>query len=155
MRVQGDIKMNKNIKHILTVVLLLLASISFGRQRDSQPVEFKKISDNLNEILGGNGARTGAYIGDNGVLLIDSKMDDDSVGQVIEGIKKITDKPVKYLVNTHSDGDHVAGNRYLSEPVTFVAHENCRKDFFGPDRSGNPSEWSKPELLPFVPSVTF
>ena len=147
--------MNKNIKPILTVVLLLLASTSFGRQRDSQPVEFKKISDNLYEIVGGSGARTGAYIGDNGVLLIDSKMDDNSVNQVLEGIRKLTDKSIKYLVNTHSDGDHVAGNRYLPETVTFVAHENCRKDFFGPDRSGNPSEWNKPELSSFVPSVTF
>jgi glyoxylase-like metal-dependent hydrolase (beta-lactamase superfamily II) len=147
--------MHKNIKLIVTVVVLFLISVSFGRQRDSQPVEFKKISDNLYEIVGGSGARTGAYIGDNGVFLIDSKMDKDSVNQVIDGIRKLTDKSIKYLVNTHSDGDHVAGNRYLSEPVTFVAHENCRKDFFGPDSRGNPSEWSKPELLPFVPSVTF
>jgi glyoxylase-like metal-dependent hydrolase (beta-lactamase superfamily II) len=57
-------------------------------------------------------------------------------------------------VNTHSDGDHIAGNRYLSKTVTFIAQENCRKDFFGPDRQGNPSEWNAPELSPFVPSVT-
>ncbi len=147
--------MTKNFRTILTVVLLLFVSVSPGRQRDSQPVEFKKISNNLYEILGGRGARAGAYIGDNGVLLIDSKMNKDSVNQVIEGIRKLTDKPIKYLVNTHSDGDHIAGNRYLPKTVTFIAHENCRKDFFGPDRRGNPSEWNKPELSPFVPSVTF
>lgn len=147
--------MTKKNKSILTVILLLLVSVSFGRQRDSQPVEFRKISNNLYEILGGRGSNTGAYIGDNGVLLIDSKMNESSVNQVIEGIRKLTDKPIKYLVNTHSDGDHIAGNRYLPETVTFVAHENCRKDFFRPDRRGNPSEWNKPELSPFVPSVTF
>ncbi|MBW8039942.1 MAG: MBL fold metallo-hydrolase [Planctomycetes bacterium] len=147
--------MTKNIRSILTVVVLLLVSVSPGRQRDSQPVEFKKISDNLYEILGGRGARAGAYIGDNEVLLIDSKMDENSVNQVIKGIGKLTDKPIKYMVNTHSDGDHITGNRYLPETVIFIAHENCRKDFFGPDRRGNPSEWNKPELSPFVPSVTF
>ncbi|NIP25909.1 MAG: MBL fold metallo-hydrolase [Phycisphaerae bacterium] len=147
--------MIKNNKSILTVVLLLLVSVSFGRQRDSQPVEFSRISNILYEILGGRGSRTGAYIGDNGVLLIDSKMNESSVNQTIEGIRKLTDKPIKYLVNTHSDGDHIAGNRYLPETVTFIAHENCRKDFFNPDRRGNPSEWNKPELSPFVPSVTF
>jgi hypothetical protein len=86
--------MTKNIKYILTVILLLIVSVSFGRQRDSQPVEFKKISDSLYEILGGSGARGGAYIGYNGVLLIDSKMDENSVNQVIEGIRKLTDKPI-------------------------------------------------------------
>ena len=147
--------MTKSIRPILTAVLLLLVSISSGQERDSQPVEFKKISDNLYEMVGGRGAKTGAYIGDTGVLLIDSKMDRNSVDQVIEGIGKITDKPVKYLVNTHSDGDHIAGNRYLPKTVTFIAQENCRKDFFGPDRQGNLSEWNTPELSPFVPSVTF
>jgi len=58
-------------------------------------------------------------------------------------------------VNTHSDGDHVTGNRYFPETVTFVAHDNCRQDFFRSNRRGEPSEWAKPELLPFVPSVTF
>ena len=82
-------------------------------------------------------------------------MDEDSVDQVLKGLRKITNKPIKYLVNTHSDGDHITGNRYFPKTVTFVAHENCRKDFFGLDRRGNPSEWKKPELLPFVPSVTF
>lgn len=147
--------MTRNIRTILTVALLLLVSVSPARQRDSQTVEFRKISNNLYEILGGRGSRTGAYIGDNGVLLIDSKMDENSVNQVIEGIRKLTDKPIKYLVNTHSDGDHIAGNRYLTKTVIFIAHENCRKDFFGPDRRGNPSEWKSPELSPFIPSVTY
>ena len=147
--------MNKFTKLILITVVILFASISYSQRSGSQAVEFKKISNSLYEILGGRGATAGAYIGDNGVLLIDAKMDKASVDQVIKGIGKITDKPIKYLVNTHSDGDHIAGNRYLPQTVTFVAHENCRKDFFGPDRSGNPSEWNKPDLLPFVPSITF
>jgi len=97
----------------------------------------------------------GVYVGDNAVLVIDAKMDKKSVEQVIEGVRQITDKPIKYLVNTHSDGDHVMGNRYFPEIVTFIAHENCRKEFFHPRRDGTPSEWNKPELSPFVPSLTF
>ena len=147
--------MNKITKLILIAVVMLFVSISYSQRSGSQAVEFKKISSNLYEILGGRGATAGVYIGDNGVLLIDAKMDKTSVDQVIEGIGKITDKPIKYLVNTHSDNDHIAGNRYFPQTVTFVAHENCRKDFFGPDRSGNSSEWNKPDLLPFVPSITF
>jgi len=130
--------------------LLLFVSYSFA-----QPVKLKKISDRLYEILGGRGANGGAYIGDNGVLIIDAKQDKESVEQVIEEIKKITDKPIKYLVDTHSDGDHISGNRYFPETITFISHENCRKELFHPGRSGAPSEWNKPELAPFVPSLTF
>ncbi len=148
--------MKKNVKlTFVPVLLLLLISNSFGQRRGIQPVEFKKISDRLFEILGGRGAQGGAYVGDNGVLVIDAKTDKQSVDQVIEGIRRITDKPIKYLVNTHSDGDHVMGNQYFPETVTFIAHQNCRKDFFRPGRRGNPSEWKKPELSPFIPSLTF
>jgi len=147
--------MKENIELVLVLALLLFASHSLGQPGGAQGVEFKKISDNLFEIIGGQGSRGGAYIGDNGVLVIDAKSNTESVDQVIEGIRKITDKPIKYLVNTHSDGDHVTGNRHFPQTVTFVAHENCRKDFFGPGRGGAPSQWNKPELSPFVPALTF
>jgi cyclase len=147
----------KNIIKIIFMLALtfLFVSSALSQRRVEQPVEFKKISDKLFEIIGGRGAQGGAYIGDDVVLVIDAKMDKASVDQVIEGIKKITDKPIKYLVNTHGDGDHIAGNRYFPKTVTIIAHENCRKDFFLPGRNGAASEWSKPELVSFVPSLTF
>jgi glyoxylase-like metal-dependent hydrolase (beta-lactamase superfamily II) len=145
----------KSIIICISVFLLLSASYLLSQQRETQPVEFKKIYDRLYEIVGGSGANGGAYIGDNGVLIIDAKMDKNSVDQILEGAKKITDKPIKYLVNTHSDGDHVRGNQYFPETVTIISHENCRKEFFHPGRDGTPSEWNKPELAAFVPSLTF
>ncbi len=146
--------MKKKIELVLMLVFLLASNL-IGQQRTEQPVKFKKISDRLLEIVGGRGAQGGAYIGDDGVLVIDAKMDKASVDQVIEGIKRITGKPIKYLVNTHGDGDHIVGNRYFPETVTIIAHENCRKDFFLPGRKGAASEWSRPDLAPFVPSLTF
>ncbi|MHC4356708.1 MAG: MBL fold metallo-hydrolase [Planctomycetota bacterium] len=147
--------MKKDTGLLLLLAIVLFAPDCFGRRGQTQPLEFKKMSDRLYEIVGGRGSRGGVYIGDNGVLVIDAKSDKKTVDQVIEGIGKITDKPVKYLVNTHSDGDHVTGNRYFPQTVTFIAHENCRRDFFLPGRNGAASDWNKPELLPFVPSVTF
>jgi glyoxylase-like metal-dependent hydrolase (beta-lactamase superfamily II) len=146
--------MKKKIELVLMLALLLVSN-SIGQRRAEQPVEFKKISDRLFEVVGGRGSQGGAYIGDDGVLVIDAKMDKASVDKVIEGIKQITDKPIKYLVNTHSDGDHIVGNRYFPETITIIAHENCRKDFFLPGRNSATSEWNKPDLAPFVPSLTF
>ena len=139
----------------IPVFLLILLSHSFAQRREAQPVGFIKISDRLYEISGGQGANSGVYIGDDGVLVIDAKMDEESVVQVIEHIKQITDKPILYLINTHSDGDHTSGNRYFPETVTIIAHENCRKELLSSNRGGTQSEWAKPELAPFVPSVTF
>ena len=147
----------KNVTKLIFVplFLLILLSLSSAQRREAQPVTFIKISDRLYEISGGQGANSGMYIGDDGVLIIDAKMDEKSVDQVIEHIKQITDKPIQYLVNTHSDGDHIRGNQYFPETATIISHENCRKDFLLPNRDGTQSEWTKSELAPFVPSLTF
>jgi glyoxylase-like metal-dependent hydrolase (beta-lactamase superfamily II) len=141
--------------YLIPIFILILAASPFAQRREAPPVEFKKVSDNLYEIRGGSGANGGLYIGDNGVLVIDTKMDEKSANLVFEGIKKLTDLPIKYLVNTHSDGDHIAGNKFFPKSVTIIAHENCRQEFFHPGRNNKPSAWSTPELAPFVPSVTY
>ena len=140
---------------ILLFSLLFVSSSLLTQQREVTPVKLDKLSDRLFQILGGSGANGGVFIGDNGVLVIDTKMTQESVEQTIQEIQKITDKPIKYLVNTHSDGDHVAGNIFFPHSVMIIAHENCRQEFFHPRRDGEPSEWKKPELAPFVPSLTF
>ena len=140
---------------ILIFSCLIFSASSFAQQRETPPVKLDKLSDRLFQILGGRGANGGVYIGDDGVLVIDAKSNEESVKQTIAEIEKVTNQPIKYLVNTHSDGDHIAGNRFFPESVTFVAHEKCREEFFHPRRDGKPSEWSSPELAPFVPSMTY
>lgn len=140
---------------IMFFSFLIISSSSFTQQRQTPPVKLDKLSDRLFQILGGRGANGGVYVGTDGVLVIDAKMTKESVDQTIEEIKKITDKPIKYLVDTHSDGDHIYGNRFFPKAVTIVAHEKCREEFFHPRRDGEPSEWNNPELAPFLPSLTY
>ena len=146
--------MKRTITVLLAVGLAGLLALQVWGQRQAAPVEFKPISERLYEIAGGSGANGGMYVGDDGVMIIDAKQTRESVEQVLAGVKKITDKPIKYLVNTHSDGDHVAGNQFFPKEITIIAHENCRQEFFV-SRGGGESEWKKPELAPFLPEITF
>lgn len=139
----------------LFFLILLIGLFSTAQQRQTPSLTIDKLSDNLYQILGGRGANGGFYIGDNAVLVIDTKQTKESVDLTIEEIQKITDKPIKYLVNTHSDGDHIAGNQYFPKSVIIVSHENCRQEFMHPRSNGEPSAWENPELAPFLPSVTF
>jgi len=140
------------------IISLLLTTNGFlcaAQNNEVTPVTAEKISENLYQLTGGRGANGGMYIGDNDVFVIDSKMDRTSVEGIFAVAKGLSNKPVTWLINTHSDGDHINGNQFFPQPVTIVAHENCRREFLLPQRDGSPSTWATPEMLPFVPEVTF
>jgi glyoxylase-like metal-dependent hydrolase (beta-lactamase superfamily II) len=146
----------KNSFSISIIFAFLLSTmLCIAQQKETKPVSLNKISDNLYEVLDGKGARGGLFVGDNGIMLIDTKQDEISVKQTLTEIAKLTDKPIKYIINTHSDGDHVTGNQFFPTSVVIISHENCRKEFFMPRRDGSMSDWNKPELLPFIPAITF
>ncbi|MFH0759444.1 MAG: MBL fold metallo-hydrolase [Bacteroidota bacterium] len=144
----------KTIQNTGALFLLLFTSVLLSAQeRETPPVALEKISGNVYQLLGGEGANGGVIIGENSVLVVDAKMNEESVKQSLELIAGTTYKTIKYLVNTHSDGDHIFGNRYFPESVTFIAHENCRDDFFKVN-FGRESDWGEPEFYPFTPSIT-
>lgn len=145
----------KTIKNIGILMILVCTSFMLSAQeRETPPVSLQKVTENVYQINGGSGANGGLIIGETGVIVVDAKMDEESVKQSIDAIKEITDKSIKYLVNTHSDGDHIMGNRFFPASVTFIAHENCRDDFFK-ENFGRESDWGEPEFYPFTPSVSF
>lgn len=140
---------------IVLILLIVFSTLIFAQQQAPQPVKLNNITGNIYEVINGRGARGGVFIGEKDILVIDTKQDQVSVQQTLDEIRKLSDKPIKFLVNTHSDGDHIMGNQFFPSGITIIAHANCRKDFFLPKRDGSPSDWSKPELLPFMPSITF
>jgi len=138
-----------------TLLLLAFAGIPMmAQERNMAPITLQKVSESVYQILGGRGANGGLVLGDNAVLLVDAKMNEESVKQTLETISSFTDKPVEYLVNTHSDGDHIMGNRFFPASVTFIAHKNCREDFFK-ENFGRASDWDEPEFYPFTPAIAF
>jgi cyclase len=138
----------------MLLTLVFASVILTAQERVTPPVTLEKISGKVYQVNGGAGSNGGVIIGENTVLVIDAKMDEESVNQSIKAIKSATDRPIKYLVNTHSDGDHIMGNRFYPGSVTFIAHENCREDFFKVN-FGRESDWGEPEFYPFTPSLTF
>ncbi|RLD90120.1 MAG: hypothetical protein DRJ29_15900 [Bacteroidetes bacterium] len=145
----------KTIKYTEALLLILFTNAFLtAQERETVPVSLEKITESVYQINGGQGANGGVIIGESEVLVIDAKMNEESVIQTIVAIKEIADEAISYLVNTHSDGDHIMGNRYFPSSVTFVAHKNCRDDFFK-DNFGRESDWDEPEFYPFTPSLTF
>lgn len=74
----------------------------------------------------------GIIVGDEGVLLIDSLRVPSFARDFIADVKKLTDKPIQYVVDTHSHWDHSWGNEEFPNS-TIVGHANCRREMLDPD----------------------
>ena len=69
----------------------------------------------------------GFIIGDQGVLIIDSLRVPSFARELVEDIRKITKKPIKYVIDTHSHWDHSWGNEEF-QYATIIGHDNCYKE---------------------------
>ena len=69
---------------------------------------------------------SGFIVGDDGVLVIDAMMVASQVRLYMEEIRKVTDKPIRYVVNTHHHVDHSFGNQFYL-PAEIVSHRGCRE----------------------------
>ncbi len=69
---------------------------------------------------------SGFIVGDDGVMVIDAMMVRSMVRPYLEALRKVTTKPIRYVVNTHHHVDHCFGNQFYL-PVEIVSHSGCRE----------------------------
>jgi cyclase len=94
-------------------------------QKPTDPFKLEKLTDSL-YVLYGRGGNVGFFIGPDSVLVVDSQYHNMAPG-IIDQIKSVTPKPIKYLINTHHHPDHVGGNDVFLPFTLILAHDNVRK----------------------------
>jgi glyoxylase-like metal-dependent hydrolase (beta-lactamase superfamily II) len=65
-------------------------------------------------MLVGTGGNTTVHVGDDGVMVVDTQFAPLST-KILEVIRSLSDKPIRYVVNTHLHGDHIGGNEALAK----------------------------------------
>lgn len=82
-----------------------------------------KVTDSIYMLMG-RGGNIGVLVGEDGVFMIDDQFA-PLTDKIKAAIAKLSDKPVRFLINTHWHGDHTGGNENLGkEGVVIVAHDN-------------------------------
>jgi glyoxylase-like metal-dependent hydrolase (beta-lactamase superfamily II) len=132
-------------------VALMAAGAYAAQQQDFSKIEVKTTDLGHNTyLLEGAGGNVTVAVGTDGVIMVDAQfapMHD----KLKAAIAKITDKPVKYLINTHYHGDHTGGNAaFGKEGVTIVANENLKNRLANPtpNANGQTPAAAPPEALP-------
>lgn len=142
----------------LMIALMLLSCVAMAQAPDFDKAEVKasKLRGSLYLLRSDTGSNMVASVGDDGVLLVDA-----SYRQMLDktqaALKRITDQPVRYLVNTHYHDDHTGGNVGFPDAV-IIAHRNTLKRLASGGVGGNFAsfKFEYPALpAPALPKLTF
>jgi len=101
-------------------------------------------------LLQGAGGNIGVSVGTDGVVMVDDQFAPLAV-RIRVALKEITDKPLRFLLNTHFHGDHTGGNAQFGTNATIIAHENVRRRLeAGGNVGGTEVQPAPKEALPII-----
>jgi len=127
-------------------------------QDDFSKVEIKvsKVAGNV-YMLKGAGGNIGFSIGNDGIVLVDDQFA-TLADRIKAALKELTDKPVRFVINTHYHFDHIDGNASFQKDAPVVAHHNVRKRLQTggtPGNLGSVKQTMKPVVSEALPILTF
>lgn len=143
------------------VAVLLLAALGSAQDQDFSKIQIKvsKVSGNI-YMLQGAGGNIAASVGEDGIVIVDDQYAPlaDKIQAALKSLG-ITDKPVRFIINTHYHGDHTGGNvPFSNSGSTVIAQDNVRKRLESGGTAGNGGSLKmevKPAEKAALPVITF
>src|SRR4051812_48376680 len=110
----GEAMQHHNLKSLTAALLILVSGGSAEAQQNAAGEELGVYQVRPNFYMIANaGANIGVQIGEDGAVLVDAGSASMS-SKVLERIKKLTPRPIRYIIDTNAEPDHVGGNAALS-----------------------------------------
>jgi cyclase len=129
----GTETMTRQKLFVLITFLNILTLFTIRAQSGPSNFEFQKIGNGVYAVIRKDppglmcDGNSGIIINENDVVIVDAP---EATREIIARLKKLTDKPVKYVINTHWHDDHITGNEYYRDTypdVEFIAHKNTKE----------------------------
>ena len=142
----------------ISFAIVLLAGFAAAQDQDLSKVVIKvtKVAGNV-YMLEGEGGNIGASVGEDGIVIVDDQFA-PLADKIRAALKSVTDKPIRFVINTHYHGDHTGGNALFQKDSPIIAHDNVRKRLEAGGRAGNGGSVhfdAKPAEKDALPILTF
>ena len=117
----------EDVKGMLTGLFLGLL-ICCGTIRVEASHGVKKITEGVYEFSSKDEYNSLFIVTTEGVIVVDPQLTTAAAKKIAQEIKKVTDKPVKYLVNTHHHLDHILATQVFADTAEIIAHTKVREN---------------------------
>jgi glyoxylase-like metal-dependent hydrolase (beta-lactamase superfamily II) len=119
------------IARALAIAAMLAVAGPAAAQASPLPFTLKQLAPGVYAAIDGPehkaGSNAGFVIGDDGVLVVDALFTPDAARALVAEIRRLTPKPIRYVVNTHYHADHSGGDQVLRDAgAIIIAHRNVR-----------------------------
>ena len=130
--VSADSKLNFCRRLVFTLALIISAAPAAAQQEAQRPaapeIIFKQVAPDLYFLFDFESSNAGVWVTDEGVLVIDTRQHPRDGQDLLNRIRKVTDKPIKWVVNSHFHGDHHYGNPvFKAAGATIVAQRDTAR----------------------------
>src|SRR6059036_1529091 len=126
MQDSSDFKIYKRIRQALYLFLFLIVSAGLATAQQNSDIHVLHVQGNVYMLVGAVG-NIAVQVGSDGVLLVDTgaaQMTDQVLSTVKQLAKPITNRPIRYIINTHFHPDHTGGNEKLRAAGTTITGGN-------------------------------
>jgi cyclase len=113
---------------VLLISLVYISRVSAPAQdRDLSKVQMKvtHLAGTV-YMLQGAGGNIGASVGDDGIVVVDDQYA-PLADKIKAALKGVTEKPIRFIINTHYHEDHTGGNAIFQKEAPIIAQDNVRK----------------------------
>jgi glyoxylase-like metal-dependent hydrolase (beta-lactamase superfamily II) len=106
-----------------------------GTLHNGKAFKFNKVREGIYHAVG-TGAlavvgNSSIIVNDNDVIVVDDHVSPAAAWVLLDELKDITSKPVRYIINTHFHFDHAHGNQVFDKNVDIIGHEFTREMLMG------------------------
>jgi cyclase len=139
---------------LLLFLALIIASSGTPAQNNKVEISTFQLSDTIYMLMGAGG-NVGISTGEDGLYIIDGGVK-QATDPLLKAIHKISDKPIRFVFNTHYHGDHTGSNEFLGgSDAVIIAHENIYKRLSTEQVSIFMSSTTPPSAKAALPAITF
>jgi glyoxylase-like metal-dependent hydrolase (beta-lactamase superfamily II) len=138
-------------------LLLALAPVVRAQQGDLSGVEYRseKVAEGIFMLSTGAGGNVAVLVGDDGAVLIDDQFD-QLAPKLRAALALLTDKPIRFVINTHWHGDHTGANAAFGRNGSvIVAQGNVRRRMSATQVATLSGKQTPPSPAAALPVVTF